>query len=446
MFRGKGMVETVTTGRAVADPRTELDRLRDRHERQESEIRSLCTEVLERYEEATLVYRVSERLGAVLDESAIAETVLRDAAAVLGARAGEIWLGRDGVWELAHSVPEGERHELSPDGEVRRCLETGRPFQREASSEAESRIAVPLPAPSGGPLGAIALRGRPEGRSYRTGEMKLLTALASVTAAFVRNGRLSAEVRRSEARRREDEIARQIHRGLLPRRDPEFPGLDVAGGHRAAETIGGDFYGYMDLPDRGLGIAMADVSGHGVGAALYMAAAKGALQAEARRTLSPADLLRRTNDVLVEDFAASDVFATALFVRFHRGGRRFECANGGHHPPILVRGGGAVEALGRGGPALGIVPGSVYEEEAHRFAPGDRLVLYTDGLVEARNAARRFYGTRRIVDLVAGDGAASAEELRLAILDDLACHCGSRPPQDDVTVVVVRGVEPGESS
>lgn len=438
------MTGSATTS-SVQDTRAEIGRLRTEVDRQEAEIRSLCAEVLERYEEATFVYRISERLGAVVDEVAMARTVLADAMAVLGARAGEVWLRDESDWSLVAGGPE-RSGQAGAAADVRECLATGRPSLRDATARAESRVVVPLPATDGRSLGAILIAGRSDGRSYRAGDLKLLTALASVTAAFVRNGRLAAEVRRAEARRREDEIARQIHRGLLPRRDPDFAGLDIAGTHRAAETIGGDFYGYMDLPDGGLGIAMADVSGHGIPAALYMAAAKGAIQAEARRTLSPADLLRRTNDLLVEDLSDSAVFATALFVRFHRGGRRFECANGGHHPPILVRSDGGVEALGRGGPALGIVPGSSYEEEAQRFDPGDRLVLFTDGLVEARGADRRFYGTRRVVDLVMGAGSRSAERIRHLILDDLARHCGSTPPQDDVTLVVVQGVADGRPS
>ena len=185
-------------------------------------------------------------------------------------------------------------------------------------------------------------------------------------------------------------------------------------------------------------LAMADVSGHGVGAALYMAAAKGALQAEARRAFSPADLLRRTNEALAADFARSDVFATAFFARFHAGGRRMESANGGHNPPVLLRAGGGIELLDRGGAALGVLPDLLFEEEEKDFQPGDLLFVYTDGLTEARDAAGRFYGRDRLVQLLERNRSSDARTIVGVVLEDLETYCGRS--SDDVTLIAVRGV------
>jgi hypothetical protein len=412
--------------------------------RAEQEIRSLSAEILERYEEATLVYRLSERLSAVLGERAISELVLQDAARVLRARAGEIWLrGSEGL-TLAARVP----NEGAPPGELERsaaecAYDDGRPWTREPEHDGEEpTVAVPLPCRGDRPLGVLLLRGREEGRPYRSGEIKLMTALATLTSAFIRNDRLAGEACRAAEREREAEIVRQIHRSLLPQRSPEFEGLDLAGVCLAAEQIGGDYFRYVALPDGGLGVAAADVAGHGVGAALYMAAAKGALQAEARRLVSPSDLLRRTNDALAADFARSDIFATAFFARFHPGGRRFEYANGGHNPPLLVRSDGRVVRLERGGPALGVLPEVVYDEEAQSFSPGDLLLIYTDGMIEARDDQRRFYGIDRLVQCARRMRDRRAGEICEGLQRELLRHCGGRPPQDDVTLVVVRGVEP----
>jgi sigma-B regulation protein RsbU (phosphoserine phosphatase) len=193
------------------------------------------------------------------------------------------------------------------------------------------------------------------------------------------------------------------------------------------------------LPDGSLGLAMADVSGHGVGAGLFMAVAKGALQAEARRTLSPAELLRRTNEALAEDFSEADMFSTAFFARFYPGGRRLEYSNGGHNPPLLVREAGSVELLERGGTALGVMPDLIYEEETRQFAEGDVLLLYTDGLIEARDEQRRFYELDRLVELVSELRHEGARAIRDRVLEDLHRHCAGHAPEDDVTVVVVRG-------
>ena len=406
------------------------------------EIDSLSAEILERYEEATLVYRLCDRLGSVLGEKAISRLVLEDAARVLGARAGQVWLREAGSVVPAAAVPAGRlaRWDAEDEGAFT-ALHENRPWTSEAGEGRESVVAVPLPSPIGDPIGVLVLRGRSDDRSYLSGDVKLLVALAALSAAFIRNDRLAGEARRAEARRREDEITRQIHRSLLPETDPIVPGLEISGICRAAENIGGDYYGYIPLPDGGVGVAMADVAGHGVGAALFMAAAKGVLQAEARRVVAPGDLLARTNEALVGDFSKQDVFATAFFARFRPGGRGFVYSNGGHNPPLLMTGRGEIELLKSGGPALGIVADRVYAEEEREFSAGDLLVVYTDGLVEARSPEGRFYGAERLIEQVRLCRDETARTVRERLLEDLFRHCGAEALQDDITLVVIRAVE-----
>ena len=407
------------------------------------ELASLCAEILERYEEASLVYRLSDRLGSVMGEAEIAKLVLEDAAEVLGARSAELWLHRGPVVELAAAVPEAPADLQAAQQGAFRALYDGRPWLREASDDQPSEVAVPLPDPGGDPMGVLVLRGRPAGRSYGSGEIKVLTTIAALTSAFVRNDRMSSSARVADAKRREDEIARQIHTRLLPHAEPDVPGLDVAGMCLAADTVGGDYYGYLNLVDGALGIVMADISGHGVGAALYMAVAKGAIQAEARRLVSPSDLLRQLNETLSADFSRSDVFATAFITRFDTERGLLEYANGGHNPPLLFRPGGSIERLERGGLALGVMPSVLYQEESRRFGSGDILLVYTDGLVEARNRAGEFYGTGRVEELVVNLAGMDAAGIRDAVLADLDAYTGTVPLRDDVTLVVVRGVETG---
>jgi len=405
--------------------------------RQEAEIESLCGEVLARYEEATLVYRLSERIGSVLGERAIARLVLADAAAVLGAAEGEVWLRQGDGLLLAAGLPDDAHR--APGKTIDEVIAAGVTWVKEGGDGADAEIAVPLPDGRGGVLGALCLRGRPSGRAYLTGEAKLIAAIAALASAFIRNDRLSETARREVLRRREDDIARQVHRNLLPRQDPLFAGLDIAGAFRAAERVGGDYYGYMAMSDGSLGVAIADVSGHGVGAALYMATAKGALQSEAREILSPAELLFRVNEVLASDFSAADMFATLAFARFLPDGRRLVWSNAGQNAPLLLRAGGEVEALSASGPAVGIVSGARWRDASCRFEAGDVLLLYTDGVVEARDRAKRPYGVDRL-GAIARKTSGPASTIREAILGDLAGHTGDLPPRDDVTLVVVRGV------
>lgn len=420
---------------------SERDRLLARIACQEAEIDSLCAEVLTRYEEATFVYRLSERIGSVLGERAIAALVVKEAALVLGAHAAELWLKCPGSIIRAAALPGAPREDATtePPPAVCEAIATGRTAVDETSSGRAASAVVALPDGPGAYLGALALHGRSEGRSYLAGEVKLMTAIAALAAAFIRNERLADKARGADARRREDEIARQVHRGLLPRHDPLFAGLDVSGGFKAADGVGGDYYGYVAMADGSLGVAIADVSGHGVGAALYMAIAKGALESEARDTLSSGDVLGRVNEVLASDFSTTDMFATLVFARFLPDARRIIWSNAGHNPPLLLRRDGSVEWLKPCGPALGIVAGARWRDVDQRFAEGDMIVLYTDGVVEARDSSRRFFGTDRLVE-AARRPAASAAEIRANILDALARHAGTAPLRDDFTLIVARGV------
>jgi sigma-B regulation protein RsbU (phosphoserine phosphatase) len=415
----------------------------DRWSRQEREIESLCREVLERYEEATFVYRLSDCIGSVLGERAIADLVVSHVVAVLGARSGEIWLthgeGLDLVGTTSSALPG------LPESYVTETVATGRAWTDDGARGEAARVSVALPDGEGGRLGAIVLHGRTQGRGYLTGEIKLLTAVAALTSAFVRNDRLAEKARRSDARRREDEIARQVHRGLLPRVDPLFAGLDLSGGFRAADVVGGDYYGYVAMVDGSLGVAIADVSGHGIGAALYMATAKGALQSEAREALSPTSIVSRVNEVLSADFSAADMFATLFLARFRPDGRKITWTNAGHNPPLLLKASGEVVPLSPCGPALGIVAGARWSDADTDFEPGDVLVIYTDGIVEARDRDRRFYGIDRLVEAVRRP-ARTAREIRENVLRDLAAHAAPGAPHDDMTLVIVRGVSLAEAS
>ncbi len=431
--------------RAPSPPQETSDQhvLIERLARQEAEIESLCGEVLERYEEATFLYRLSGQIGSVLGERAMAALIVRDAANMMGAHRAELWLKTGGELVLAAAVPD--KTAASPSPPVIETATTGRTWVRDASRGATASAAVALPEGHGSSLGALVLHGRPDGRGYLTGETKLMTAIAALAAAFIRNERLVEKARVVDARRRDDEIARQIHRGLLPRHDPLFAGLDVSGGFRAADGVGGDYYGYVAMTDGSLGIAIADVSGHGVGAALYMAIAKGALQSEARDILSAGDVLGRVNEVLASDFSATDMFATMVFARFLPDGRRIVWSNAGHNPPLLLRRSGEIEPLKPCGPALGIVAGARWRDVEQRFAPGDVLLLYTDGVIEARNGEKRFFGVERLIE-AARRPAKSAAEVRENVLDALLRHAGATPAHDDLTLVVARGVAIEEAS
>ena len=409
-------------------PKADLARAQD-------DLKSLSIEILERYEEASLIYRLTERLAETVEAREIASVLLREVAVVLGARQGEVWLGQDGQAAVAATLP-GTGPLAEDEPEALAVLAHGRPWVRESSPGREPMLSVPLAARTGASLGAIVLRGRAGGRGYGSVELKLLASLGTLASAFIRNGELLAEVRRADARRRDDAIAREVHQGLLPKTDPTVPGLDLAGGCLAAGNVGGDYYGWLpDLPGS-TGLVVADVSGHGVGAALVMAAAKGALRAEWRASRSPSALLAGANALLVQELSDADLFVTAFVARLT--GRHLVGSSAGHPPALVVRTTGDVVTLGSGGPALGVVEDAVYDVQEIDLTPGDVLVAYTDGLVETRGPGGSSFDSSGVVAAVRGASELPAAALRNRILEAAAAHRAGAPLQDDVTLVVAR--------
>ncbi len=402
----------------------------------EQELASLSQEILERYEEVTLVYRLSERLGAVLGRRAVSRLVLAEAAQVLRARGAELWLREDDGIERVATVGVVPPPLHAVDRALREAVEGAKVHLQEPGAATMARLIVPLPSPAGRPIGAIVMRERTDRSAYRTGHVKLLSALATLTAAFLRNHRLADKARDADLRRRDTELARQIHRSLLPPCETEFKTVETAGVSFSAEKIGGDCYDYLDFSDGSLGILIADVSGHGVGSAMYMAAVKGALHAEAQRTSDPGELLARTNTVLAANFDQTEMYATAFLFRVSADGGEWSYSGAGHPSPLCLRGDGSVERLDSSATALGLFAETEFETQRTHLAPEDRLVAYTDGVIEARASDQSMYGLRRLTRVARKALDSNAAALRNHLLEDLERHTDHRGMADDVTLVV----------
>ncbi len=234
-----------------------------------------------------------------------------------------------------------------------------------------------------------------------------------------------------------------IQKALLPDAVPRVPGLDVAVDYRAAARAGGDYYDFFPLPGGRLGVLVADASGHGAPAAVLMAMTHSiahTLHESARAC--PSDLLTQLNAHLARRYTRpTGSFVTAFAVVFDPARQTLTYASAGHAPPLVVRADGTRTTLNRAQKLpLGIKPTETYPEQSAGFAPGDRVALVTDGILEAANAAGDMFGT-------AGVGAAlrpvcdSAADDLGAILGAWAVHSAGVPTADDRTVVVVRATE-----
>lgn len=233
-------------------------------------------------------------------------------------------------------------------------------------------------------------------------------------------------------------VAREVQRSILPKDFPASPSLAGHGLMDPAREIGGDFYDFFALEGGRTGIAVGDVSGKGVPAAVYMAMVRTQLRAIAPFGLSPADCLERLNEHLSADNPGG-MFVSLFYGIVDCAAATFTYANGGHNPPALLKAGGQVEWIkGTNDMLVGVMPGSPYHDAVLPLAHGDSLVLYTDGVVEAIDPAEEEFGKQRLAEVLSAHAASSPTALCDGILAAVRTFEAGRPHSDDLTCVAVR--------
>jgi len=246
---------------------------------------------------------------------------------------------------------------------------------------------------------------------------------------------MTAERIRLQREEVEFEQARDMQRTLLPRELPRVKGFEVAGTWEPARTVGGDYYDCLDLGDGSLAVCIGDVAGKGMPAALLMASLQAAVRASAEANVSPAALCERVRRVVVSSLTGGR-FVTFFFCIVDDKTRTIRFCNAGHNPPVLVRAHGGVEQLAAGGPVMSRLFRESYDEGSLPLEPGDRVVLYTDGVTEARNDAGDDLGEERLVQLIVDNRHLNAGELQHSVVDAVSAYSRGRF-EDDVTMVVV---------
>jgi sigma-B regulation protein RsbU (phosphoserine phosphatase) len=257
-------------------------------------------------------------------------------------------------------------------------------------------------------------------------------ALREIVGREIDEGR--AARRRDHKRDREQEEARLIQRALLPTALPQLRGLELATAWQPADGVGGDCYDVLTSGPL-LGIAIADVAGKGLPAALLMSNLQAAVRAFAQNAAEPAVLCGNLNRLLCRHMV-SGRFVTFCFTWFDADRHTIHYANAGHNPPLLVRANGSVERLCDGGTVLGVLPEASYQQSSLAFNPGDRLLFYTDGITEARSPAGEEFGEDRLARVAAESDGLAAEALKDRILDRLKTFTGGAF-DDDSTLIVV---------
>lgn len=270
---------------------------------------------------------------------------------------------------------------------------------------------------------------------FSRADLELLYGMAVPAAITLQNARMHAESLLRERMNRDLELAAQMQKSFLPRELPRLPGMEFLAAYRAAYTIGGDFYDvFWVSPDR-VAAFVGDIAGKGIAAALLMARITGELRVAARAHVEPAPVLAAMNQAVI-DRGQDEVFFTAVYFTLDVKTGEVCLVSAGHPPPYLCHADGVVEAITQGAsPAVGMLEDVRFTATRFFLRPGDSLVLYTDGVVEAAAPDGSLYGEERLATCLAGTGSAP-RAIEEGILHDVGRHTSTAPANDDLTIFV----------
>jgi serine phosphatase RsbU (regulator of sigma subunit) len=404
-------------------------------------------------ERLKLLNEVHRALAGPIKLEALLELILERAFAHLQPDEGAVFLRKgDGGFEVAASrrLPgaTGElmysrrlAAEVAGKGMAALVTDAGidERFARAESivvSGVRSIVAAPL-LDSEGSHGMIVLSARQRPKPFGEEDMELLAALASAAALRIRNIELAEETAQRRLLDKELDLARDIQMGMLPKAFPTTREVEIGASLRPARTVGGDLYDVLEVGPH-VWFIVGDVSGKGVGAALFMAVTKTLFRAIAPGVASVGDALTRLNSELARDNDRA-MFVTAFAARLDRASGTLEYVNAGHNLTYRIQAaGGAGTLSGPVDPALGAVEGHEYRTSVVKLDPGDALVAYTDGVVEARNAAGAELSVAGLESYLSGCRGAGAEAIVRGLVERVEEFAGAVPQYDDVTVLVLR--------
>lgn len=241
-------------------------------------------------------------------------------------------------------------------------------------------------------------------------------------------------------------IAGEIQQTILPRSFPPFPELtevvDIYASMTPAKDVGGDFYDFFQIDDERIGLVIADVSGKGVPASLFMAVSRTLLRATALRGVSSAECLTYANKLLCKE-SLDSMFVTVFYGIYHYKAGMMDYTNAGHNPPYLLRGGRTVECLPVASNfVVGVFDDIEFESNTLTFGIGDTLLLYTDGVTEAFNDKREQFSESNLQDILASmHESSSAKEVVTSVLQSVKTFSGDYPQSDDITLLSLQRIK-----
>lgn len=402
--------------------------------------------------EKTLLYEIGQKLSGKLSLKEVLAAILDSLKQVVNYQSGGVFLCDDrgldlnAIYTVGYAA-ESERwlHLKCDEGLVGAAATSGKevivddvstdPRYIKANESTRSEIAVPIKV-SDRVIGVINLEST-DHNAFDRRHISLIRAFASQAGMSIERARLHEKNLIAKQLEVQLGVARDTQRTFLPKRDPSIPGYDISGQNTPSGQVGGDYYDFIRIVDSHLGIAIADVSGKGMPAALIMASFRASLIAEIRNNYSIRTIGRKVNALLCESLE-SGMYVTAVYGVLDSVNHIFTFSNFGHNPPILFRQNGDVEFLTEGGVVLGVKKDAAFEERAFMLHPGEVIVMYTDGVTEVFDDTGKEFGRESLTELIRANLDRRSVEIADAIR--IAVSNFAKPTHifDDITVVVIK--------
>jgi sigma-B regulation protein RsbU (phosphoserine phosphatase) len=421
------------------------------------EVEHAANELAERYEEINLLYTISEILGRTVSLEEATGRILKEISETVGARKAAVFVYDATAQSLVAVAALGVAPEtvptisLSDENSV-----SARVFRTSHSAILEptevsigddkgirrgALLSVPImwTSPRGGsePLGVVNLSDRRSGQPFTAGDQKLISAIATQIGTAIQNARLVRESLDQQRLRQEMQLAHDLQMRLLPNVETVAPTAKVAARVVPAESVGGDLYNLFRLGPGKTGVMIGDVSGHGYQAALIMALAMSASAIHSQATVDPGETLSALLSSIRDELATTEMFVSMFYGVVDRNAGRLRYANAGHPHAFVIPKSGKVERLPALDPPLGM--GTTGPSGSSRpWTTGDMLLLFTDGVSDARDRQGDRLGEQKVVETARKYRDEEPAKVLNRIFELLDQHTGDTPRRDDLTIVALR--------
>ena len=387
----------------------------------------------EAYNAEQILTELAEKVRTIVETRPLLQTIAHRISESLHVARVAILLNGPNGFRLAYAVG----YPTPPEIEIRSDLD----FESTVRESLQSELVLPLSL-NEKVFGVLSLGPKRSEEPYSKADLRLLGFVATQAGLALENTRLAAavaaEVAQRERMNRELEIAREVQERLFPQDLPQFPGIDYAGTCRPALGVGGDYYDFIQLSETEIGIAIGDVSGKGIPAALLMASLRTSLRGQTIRREGDLALLVANVSKLLYEGSTSNRYATFFYAEYNAISRSLTYVNAGHNPPLIFRKDHPVMRLETGGPVVGLLPSFPYTQATVELQPGDVLVAFTDGISEAMNASDQEWGEDQLIECVWRAAGCDARQALAQILAGADEFAAGAKQHDDMTLIVLK--------